>query len=84
MPFSAPPKRYGALQVRLIGSVSRGEARPDSGIDLLVTWKEGASLLDQAGLTLELERLLNCRVDSPSGWVKQAIRESVYRDAIAL
>ena len=77
--------RHGASQVRLIGSVARGEARLDSDVDLLVTWSEGTSLLDQAALMLELERLLGRKVDIASdGWVKPSIRESVYRDAIAL
>jgi predicted nucleotidyltransferase len=77
--------KHGATQVRLIGSVARGEARTDSGIDLLVTWSEGTSLLDMAALMLELERLLGRKVDIASdGWVKPSIRESVYRDAIAL
>ncbi len=77
--------KHGATQVRLIGSVARGEARPDSDVDLLVTWSEGTSLLDQAALMLELERLLGRKVDIASdGWVKPSIRESVYRDAIAL
>jgi predicted nucleotidyltransferase len=77
--------RHGASQVRLIGSVARGEARPDSDVDLLVTWNEGTSLLDQAALMLELESLLGRKVDIASdGWVKPSIRESVYRDAIAL
>ena len=77
--------RHGATQVRLIGSVARGEARPDSDVDLLVTWSEGTSLLDQAALTLEFEELLGRKVDIASdGWVKPSIRESVYRGAIAL
>ena len=77
--------RHGATEVRLIGSVARGEARPDSDVDLLVTWSEGTSLLDQAALMLELESLLGRKVDIASdGWVKASIRESVYRDAIAL
>ena len=77
--------RHGATDVRLIGSVARGEARPDSDVDLLVTWSEGTSLLDQAALMLDLEKLLGRKVDIASdGWVKPAIRESVYRDAIAL
>jgi predicted nucleotidyltransferase len=77
--------RHGASQVRLIGSVARGEARPDSDVDLLVTWNEGTSLLDQAALMLELENLLGRKVDLASdGWVRPSIRESVYRDAIAL
>jgi uncharacterized protein len=77
--------KHGATQVRLIGSVARGEARPDSDLDLLVKWQEGTSLLDQAALKLELEGLLGRKVDIASdGWVKPSIRESVYRDAIAL
>jgi len=77
--------RHGATRVRLIGSVARGEERPDSDVDLLVTWSEGASLLDQAALMLEFENLLGRKVDIASdGWVKPSIRESVYRDAIAL
>ena len=77
--------KHGATQVRLIGSVARGEARPDSDLDLLAKWQEGTSLLDQAALTLELESLLGRKVDIASdGWVKPSIRESVYRDAIAL
>jgi len=77
--------RHGATQVRLIGSVARGDARPDIDVDLLVTWSEGTSLLDQAALMLELESLLGRKVDIASdGWVKPSIRESVYTDAITL
>jgi uncharacterized protein len=77
--------KHGASQVRLIGSVARGEDRPDSDIDLLVTWRTGTSLLDQAALIWELESLLGQKVDIASdGWVKPSIRESVYRDAIPL
>ena len=76
---------HGATHVRLIGSVARGEAGPDSDVDLLVTWREGTSLLDHAALALELEKLLGRKVDIASdGWLKPAIRESVYRDATAL
>ena len=76
---------HGATEVRLIGSIARGEARPDSDVDLLVTWSEGTSLLDHAALMLELEKLLGRKVDIASdGWVKPAIQESVYRDAIAI
>jgi len=77
--------KHGATQVRLIGSVARDEDRPESDVDLLVTWSEGTSLLDYAALMLELESLLGRKVGIASdGWVKPAIRESVYRDAIDL
>ena len=74
--------RHGATDVRLIGSVARGEDRPDSDIDLLVRWQPETSLLDHAALALELEQLLGRKVDLASdGWVKPEIRQSVYRDA---
>ncbi len=78
-------EKHGAAQVRLIGSVARGEARPDSDVDFLVTWNQGSSLLDHAALMLALEGLLGRKVDIASeGWVKPSIRDSVYRDAVAL
>jgi uncharacterized protein len=77
--------KYGATRVRLIGSVARGDDRPDSDIDFLMTWADGTSLLDQAALTIEMEHLLGRKVEIASdGWVKPSIRESVYRDAVAL
>ena len=77
--------QHGATEVRLIGSFARGEARPDSDVDLLVKWAEGTSLFNQAALMDDLESLLGRKVDIASdGWVKPQIRESVYRDAVAL
>ena len=54
---------YGAQNVRVFGSVARGEAGENSDIDLLVELEEGRSLLDQAGLVLDLEELLGRKVD---------------------
>lgn len=77
--------KHGATNVRLIGSFARGEGRNNSDVDLLVDWKDGTSLLDQAALMLELETLLGRKVDIASdGWIEPSIRESVYRDAIPL
>ncbi len=56
-------QKYGATNVRVFGSVARGDASSSSDIDLLVTFENGRTLLDQAGLQLELEKLLKCRVD---------------------
>jgi uncharacterized protein len=49
---------HGAAQVRLIGSVARGDDRPESDVDLLVTWCEGTSLLHYAALLYNSRRVL--------------------------
>ena len=55
--------RHGARNVRLFGSVARGEARPDSDIDVLVDFDPGRNLLDRVGLIQDLEDLLGRKVD---------------------
>ncbi|MEW6110559.1 MAG: nucleotidyltransferase domain-containing protein, partial [Thermodesulfobacteriota bacterium] len=53
---------HGARNVRVFGSVIRGEADHKSDIDLLVTLDPGTTLLDHAALILEREVLLGCKV----------------------
>ena len=55
--------RHGARNVRVFGSVARGEAGENSDIDLLVELDQGRSLLDLAGLVVDLEELLERKVD---------------------
>jgi len=55
--------KYGARNVRLFGSVARGEADEQTDIDLIVDFEPGRSLLDHAGLWLELQELLGVKVD---------------------
>lgn len=55
--------RHGASNVRLFGSVARGEARPGSDVDVLVTLESGRSLFDLARLRAELEQILDVPVD---------------------
>lgn len=54
---------HGARDVRVFGSIARGDADPDSDLDLLVDFEPGRSLLDQVALRLDLEELLDRRVD---------------------
>lgn len=77
--------RHGAGNVRLFGSVARGEAVEGSDIDLLVEMEEGRSLLDQAALLLDLQELLGGSVDVVSDrGLKDRIRERVLKEAIPL
>ena len=77
--------RYGASDVRVFGSVARGEADEESDIDLLVCFEPGRSLLDHAGLWLDLEALLDCRVDVVSeGGLKPRLKDRVLGEAVPL
>jgi predicted nucleotidyltransferase len=73
----------GASNVRVFGSVARGEAGANSDVDLLVEFEPGRSLVDLTGLELELEELLGCKVDVGTQ-VHEVIRDRVARDAVPL
>jgi len=55
--------RHGATNVRVFGSLARGDAGPDSDVDLLVDMQPGRSLLDVSSLLVDLQELLGRRVD---------------------
>ena len=77
--------KYRAENVRLFGSVARGEGTAASDVDLLVHFVEGASLLDQVGLKQELEALLGCFVDVVSDRaVNRHVRDRILRDAVPI
>jgi predicted nucleotidyltransferase len=54
---------HGAHNIRLFGSVLRGEATSRSDVDFLVQMDDGRTLLDLIGLSQDLEELLHCKVD---------------------
>jgi uncharacterized protein len=54
---------HGARNVRVFGSVARGDERSDSDIDFLVDIEAGRSVLDVIGLQQDLEELLGHRVE---------------------
>lgn len=56
-------KRYGVTEMRVFGSVARGEDTPYSDVDFLVEMEPGRSLFDLGGLLMDLEKLLGCEVD---------------------
>ena len=74
--------KHGAFDVRVFGSVARGDARPDSDIDFLVRLEAGRSLLDLARLLRELQALLGCNVDIVTeAGLRPRIRVQVLREA---
>jgi predicted nucleotidyltransferase len=78
-------EQHGASNVRLFGSVARGEADESSDIDLLVDLEPGRSLLDHAALILELEELLGRKVDiATERGLRPVIRQRVLQDATLL
>ncbi len=56
-------QHYHAENIRVFGSVARGEATKNSDIDILVNFLPNASLFDQAGMINKLGELFNCKVD---------------------
>lgn len=78
-------EKYGARNVRVFGSVARGEALPDSDIDFLVELEPGRSLFDLGGLLYELQALLGVDVDVVTvNGLRARIRDRVLREAIPL
>jgi predicted nucleotidyltransferase len=61
--FLAALRKHGVVAASLFGSIARGEERPDSDIDLLVSFDQDASYGDRLLLSEELERLCGRRAD---------------------
>jgi predicted nucleotidyltransferase len=77
--------RHGARNVRVFGSMARGEAGPDSDVDLLVDVLPEHSAWFHGGLLAELERLLGRRVEIvEADGLHWYIRDRVLAEAIAL
>ncbi len=77
--------KYGAYNVRVFGSVARGEADEQSDIDLLVNMEPDRSLFDLGGLWTDLQDLLGHNVDVvPEDCLRTRIRERVLKEAVPL
>ena len=75
----------GAYNVRIFGSVARGEAGPQSDVDVLVDLQPGRSLFDLGGLLMDLQDLLACKVDVVTeGGLHWYIRDQVLKEAVPL
>jgi hypothetical protein len=77
--------KHGARNVRVFGSVVRGESRPDSDVDFLVDMEPGRTLLDMGGLLMDLRDALGQEVDVVTErGLKTRIRERVLKEAMPL
>jgi predicted nucleotidyltransferase len=78
-------RRYGASDIRIFGSVARGDATDSSDLDLIVRFEPGRSLLDHGGLIEDLQEFLGVRVDVVSeDGMRERFRSRVTKEAIAL
>lgn len=77
--------KHGARNVRVFGSVARGDADSHSDIDLIADLEAGTGLFDHAALVTELNELLGCKVDVISSrGIKARIRARVLEEAVPL
>lgn len=81
----AAADRHGASNVRVFGSVARGEDGPDSDVDLLVDLAPSTGLFGLATLERELEQILHVDVDlAPIDSLKPRVRADAEQEAIPL
>jgi len=85
-PILALARQYGAENVRVFGSVARGEETPDSDIDFLVTFPRGYDLFDQRlALAEALEILLHRKIDLiPEHELNRHIAADILQEAVGL
>ncbi len=77
--------QYGASQVRVFGSLARGEAGPDSDIDFLVSFPDHTSVFDLIGLWLALKDLMGREVDVlTEGGLNDRMKARILKDAVPL
>ena len=77
--------KYGAYNVRVFGSVARGEAGPESDLDLLVAFESGRSLLDLVGFEQDLAELLGQKVDVVvEGGISPYMEKQILSEAVPL
>jgi predicted nucleotidyltransferase len=78
-------RRHGAVNVRVFGSVVRDEAGAGSDVDFLVDMEVGLSLLDRAGLLVDLQDALGWEVDvATESSLRGRVRDRVLREAVPL
>ncbi len=78
-------RQWGAYNVRVFGSVARGQVGLRSDVDFLVEFEPDRSLLDHGGLLMDLQDLLGCEVDVVSeAGMRPRFRDRVLKEALPL
>lgn len=75
--------RHGVFDIRVFGSVVRGDADEGSDVDFLVNIEKGRSLLDLGGFYADLEDLLGCEIDVGMQ-VKPRLRDQIEAELVPL
>lgn len=77
-------EKYGARNIRVFGSLARGDHREQSDVDLLVDLDQGRTLFDLAGFVADVQDLLGVHVDVVTPGGLRYLRERVLTEAVAL
>jgi predicted nucleotidyltransferase len=78
-------QKFGAKNVRIFGSMARGEENPESDLDIIVEMEKGSSLLDIIAIKQDIEELLGRKVDVVTeASISPYIRNTVLREAVNL
>jgi len=78
-------ERHNAPNIRVFGSVARGEADEDSDVDFLIDVSSKQSIFDVIRLIRALSELLGCKVDvAQSTVLHPMMRDEVLKEAIPL
>jgi hypothetical protein len=76
-------RKYGVATLRVFGSVARGEAGPNSDVDLLVEYSRAVDILTGVSLRLDLQAALGRRVDLVrEEYLKWSVRPQALADAV--
>lgn len=73
--------KWGATNVRVFGSVARGDNREDSDLDFLVDMEEGRTLFDLGGFLSDLEDLIGTQIDVVTPASLRYLRERILAEA---
>jgi len=76
-------KQYGAAKAYLFGSYARGEAKPDSDIDICIEEGKPLSLFDLSGLYLDLEEALAHEIDVVTAAdIKGSFKKNIEKERV--